>query len=73
MRCMCRECGTYMVQAEDGKLGCICPECFNRCRDCLGTDSVMSREELAAMKEDPALAAVFLMRRRDENEENEDR
>lgn len=60
-----------MVQAEDGKLGCICPECFNRCRDCLGTDSVMSREELAAMKDDPTLAAMFLMHRSDG--EGEDR
>ena len=57
-----------MVQAEDGKLGCICPECFNRCRDCLGTDSVMSREELAAMKNDPNLAALFLIKRADEEE-----
>ena len=70
MRCMCRECGTYMVQAEDGKLGCICPECFSRCRDCLGTDSVMSREELAKMKEDPLLAAVFFANRNDKEEED---
>ena len=70
MRCMCRECGTYMVQAEDGKLGCICPECFSRCRDCLGTDSVMSREELATMKEDPLLAAVFFANRSDREEED---
>lgn len=69
MRCMCRECGTYMVQAEDGQLGCICPECFNRCRDCLGTDSVMSRETLAAMKEDPALAALFFAGRSEEDED----
>ena len=68
MRCMCRECGTYMVQADDGKLGCICPECFSRCRDCLGTDSVMSREQLKEMKENPALAAMFMAMR----QENED-
>ena len=66
MRCMCRECGTYMVQADDASLGCICPECFNRCRDCLGTDSVMSREELAAMKDDPAAAVLFFARREEE-------
>ena len=71
MRCMCRECGTYMVQAEDGQLGCICPECFNRCRDCLGTDSVMSREELEALKNDPAAALMFFAARRDENGEEE--
>lgn len=68
MRCMCRECGAYMVQAEDGKLGCICPECFSRCRDCLGTDSVISREELAKMKENPALAAMFMAMRSEDGE-----
>ncbi|MBR0135924.1 MAG: hypothetical protein IJM18_06960 [Clostridia bacterium] len=69
MRCMCRECGAYMVQAEDGKLGCVCPECFNRCRDCLGTDSVMSREELKELKENPVLAAMFMASRDDGEEE----
>lgn len=69
MRCMCRECGTYMVQADDGKLGCVCPECFSRCRDCLGTDSVMSREQLKEMKENPALAAMFMAGRQDEEDE----
>ena len=69
MRCMCRECGTYMVQADDGKLGCVCPECFSRCRDCLGTDSVMSREQLKEMKENPALAAMFMAVRQDEEDE----
>lgn len=70
MRCTCRNCGTYMVQAEDGKLGCICPECFNRCRDCLGTDSVMSREQLMELKNDPVSLAVFMAGRGDENEED---
>ncbi len=69
MRCMCRECGTYMVQAEDNKLGCICPECFSRCRDCLGTDSVMSRDELASLKDDPVLAMMFMAARSDDNDE----
>ena len=66
---MCRACGTYMVQADDGKLGCVCPECFSRCRDCLGTDSVMSREQLKEMKENPALAAMFMAVRQDEEDE----
>lgn len=71
MRCMCRNCGTYMVQADDGKLGCVCPECFNRCRDCLGTDSVMSREELKRLKEDPLMAAVFMAERQEDGGEEE--
>ena len=68
MRCMCRECGTYMVQADDGKLGCICPECFSRCRDCLGTDTVISKEAFEAMKKDPSLAAVMFAGREDDEE-----
>ena len=63
MRCMCRKCGTYMVQAEDGQLGCICPECFTRCRDCLGTDSCLSREQLKELKDDPMAAKLFFMDR----------
>ena len=46
MRCSCHECGTYMVQSEGLELGCVCPECGYRCKACLGTDSVVSREGL---------------------------
>lgn len=53
MRCSCKECGTYMVQAESEALGCICPECQYRCRDCLGTNTVVSREALKALAFDP--------------------
>ncbi len=53
MRCSCKECGVYMVQAEAPHLGCVCPECFYRCTDCLGTDTVVSRESLAALAFDP--------------------
>lgn len=68
MRCMCRECGTYMVQAEDGRMGCICPECFARCTDCLGTDTVISKEAFKAMKDDPALASMLFADRQDDGE-----
>ena len=53
MRCTCENCGTYMIQKEDLKLGCVCPECGARCNACLGTKSVLSREEIAAMRENP--------------------
>lgn len=53
MRCSCKQCGTYMIQAESDHLGCVCPDCGTRCRDCLGTDTVVSREELAALASDP--------------------
>ena len=38
-----------MVHANDIQLGCICPECKNRCNACLGTNSVMSKEQLKNM------------------------
>lgn len=46
MRCSCHECGTYMNQSEGLELGCVCPECGYRCKACLGTDSVVSKESL---------------------------
>ncbi len=53
-----------MVQADSDLLGCVCPNCGYRCRDCLGTDTVVSRENLRALAFDPrfspeALAANF--------------
>lgn len=62
MRCSCRNCGVYMVQSEDSHLGCVCPECGERCTACLGTNSVMSRESIESLKKDPALAAMLMSR-----------
>ena len=60
MRCSCQVCGTYMVHAESLELGCVCPECGYRCKACLGTNSVLSRDALKHLKDDPvALAAIF--------------
>ena len=53
MRCSCKVCDTYMIQAESDHLGCVCPECGYRCNDCLGTDSVVSRDHLARLALDP--------------------
>lgn len=58
-----------MVQAESSHLGCVCPECGYRCNDCLGTDTVVSRDRLKELASDPRfdpenLAASF--------EQNED-
>lgn len=55
MRCGCPECDAYMVHADDSQLGCICPFCAHRCTACLGTDSVLSREDLARLRSDPSL------------------
>ena len=49
-----------MVHAESLELGCVCPECGYRCKACLGTNSVLSRDALRHLKDDPvALAAIF--------------
>lgn len=49
-----------MVHAESLELGCVCPECGYRCKACLGTNSVLSRDALKHLKDDPvALAAIF--------------
>jgi len=44
MRCGCPQCGTYMIQSEGIDFGC--PECLYRCRACMGTNTVVSREDL---------------------------
>ena len=64
MRCTCPVCGVWRIHAESDALGCVCPECGSRCTACLGTDSVVSREALARLADDPrfspeAFAAVF--------------
>jgi len=56
MRCSCKACGTYMIQADSDVLGCVCPECGYRCRDCLGTDTVVSRDQLRFLASDPRFA-----------------
>ena len=46
MRCGCPECGAYMIQSEGLDVGCVCPQCLFRCRACMGTNTVVSRENL---------------------------
>jgi hypothetical protein len=53
-----------MIQAESDRLGCVCPDCSYRCNDCLGTDTVVSRDRLKDLAFDPRfspenLAASF--------------
>ena len=50
MRCDCPNCGAYMAHAQDLALGCICPVCKTRCNACLGTNTVLTREQLRAME-----------------------
>lgn len=42
-----------MVQADSDYLGCVCPDCGYRCRDCLGTNTVVSKEHLKDLAKDP--------------------
>lgn len=52
MRCGCPECGQFMVHEEGGAhLGCVCPSCLYRCAACLGTNSMISREEVERLKQ----------------------
>ena len=46
MRCGCPQCGTYMIQSEGTNFGCVCPECLYRCRACMGTNTVIRRDQL---------------------------
>ena len=78
MRCSCKECGTYMVQADSDRLGCVCPDCGYRCRDCLGTDTVASRERLRELAFDPRfdpeqLAANFAAPAEEPEDDQRDR
>ena len=53
MRCSCHVCDTYMNHSEGLELGCVCPECGYRCKACLGTNSVVSRDALKNLGRDP--------------------
>ena len=55
MRCSCHVCDTYMVHSEGLELGCVCPECGYRCKACLGTDTVVSRDRLKDLANNPAI------------------
>lgn len=51
-----------MIQSEGSHLGCVCPECGNRCTACLGTDCVMNKESILSLKDDPVLAERIIER-----------
>ncbi len=38
-----------MIQAESLEFGCVCPECLYRCRACMGTNTVVRREDLGKL------------------------
>lgn len=53
MRCSCHVCDTYMAQSEGLELGCVCPQCGYRCKACLGTNTVVSRDALKNLANNP--------------------
>ena len=63
MRCSCKVCDSevWMVQAESAHLGCVCPVCGYRCADCLGTDTVVPPDRIAALAGDPRFSPERLM------------
>ena len=63
-------CGVYMIQSDDAHLGCVCPECGNRCTACLGTNTVMDKETVKSLKSDPVLASMLLERFSEDNEQS---
>ena len=44
-----------MNQSEGLELGCVCPNCGYRCKACLGTDSVISRDSLKRIADNPVI------------------
>ena len=62
MRCSCKVCGTYMIQADSRLLGCVCPDCGYRCQDCLGTNTVVSRDRLRDLAADPRFRPENILR-----------
>ncbi len=60
MRCSCHVCDTYMAQSEGIELGCVCPNCGYRCKACLGTNSVVSRDALKGLANDEMLMRDIL-------------
>ncbi len=77
MRCGCKVCEAFMVHAESDRLGCVCPACGYRCTDCLGTDTVVSRDHLASLAADPrfspeSLEAAFAPREAEDGDVSDD-
>ena len=72
MRCSCKECGVYMTQAESAHLGCVCPECGYRCKDCLGTNTVVSRDALASLAFDPRFDPANIAASFERSDEDDD-
>lgn len=50
MRCSCPDCGEFMINAESLAMGCVCPACGRRCAACLGTNTLLQKEEFKKLE-----------------------
>lgn len=66
MRCGCPECGGFMSQSEGFYVGCVCGVCGYKCTACLGTNTVISKEDIEKLKGDMFFEAEFTSRCKDE-------
>jgi len=71
MRCSCHVCDTYMTHSEGLELGCVCPECGYRCKACLGTNTVISRDALKSLANNPAFLSSLFNAEQEESAERE--
>ena len=71
MRCSCHVCDTYMTHSEGLELGCVCPECGYRCKACLGTNTVISRDALKSLANNPAFLSTLFNDEQQEAPERE--
>ena len=57
---ICKDCGSIFSTPAWIKRKSVCPDCGSRCKACLGTNTVMSRESLRNLKNDPfAISQIF--------------
>ena len=48
MQCACPNCGILMAWESKGMdSACVCPECFYKCAACMGTNQVLTPDQLA--------------------------
>lgn len=62
MRCGCPVCGGFMTQSEGFNISCICAECGYKCNACLGTNTVISKDDINKLKGDLFFEAEFINR-----------
>ena len=68
MRCRCKKWLTDI--GEDTIV--LCPECGYRCTDCLGTNTVVQKDQLSRLAFDPRFSPEALARAFEDEEEDEE-